>query len=88
MWKTNREYREEFQEAHVTFHPQLELRNDENFHLPPSRTALTESHPLTKLPKTWNSFPCEVIKTTSKKSIFNKLLKKYLINKLSAVPDC
>ena len=88
MWKTNREYREEFQEAHVTFHPQLELRNDENFHLPPSRTALTESHPLTKLPKTWNSFPCEVIKTTSKKSIFNKLLKKYLINKLSTVPDC
>jgi len=89
MWKTAKEFREEHQQLGPTVNQELyELRNDENFHIPPSRTALTESHPLSKVPKTWNTFPCEIIKTTSRKSIFNKSLKKYFINKLSAVPDC
>ena len=89
MWKTSREAREGQQHQSIVQDQSLcELRNDEEFYIPPTRIALTDSHPLTNLPKTWNSFPCEIAKTTSNKKIFNKTLKKYFLKNLSTVPDC
>jgi len=83
VWRTVGETRREQQNFE-----QCELRNDEDFIIPASRTAQTESQPLINLPKTWNNFQSETLKTTSNKHIFNKNLKIYLLNNLSTVPNC
>ncbi len=57
------------------------LCNDSDFYVPFARTVATCNQPLIYYPKLWNAFtdPC---KSTSKKSIFKKELKKYFLDKL------
>jgi len=63
------------------------LRNSDNLFIPISRLATLEKHPLYLLPKIWSDFE-DPIKFIRNKIEFNMKLKRYLIDKLSAIPAC
>ena len=86
-WMSNRSLREELM-PNTLAEDIREHRLDENFHLPEARTSQVENFPLTNLPKTWNTLPCEILKTISKKNIFSSRLKLYFIDQLSINPNC
>jgi hypothetical protein len=65
-----------------------ELRQNEEFSIITAKTKLVSKLPLIHLPYTWNNFKHEEIKLISKKSIFIKALKCYLLGQLSSIPVC
>jgi len=80
MWVTNAIRR--LDQDHV------QLRNDDLFSLPLSRTVTSSRLPLSIFPKIWNEFPDENIKFIRNKIEFNLKLKKYLLNQLSSSITC
>jgi hypothetical protein len=64
------------------------LRNDQDFHIPPTRLSSTDFFPFANLPRIWNNFTEETIKNCQTKSAFNSKLKKYLLSELSAIFTC
>jgi hypothetical protein len=64
------------------------LRNEEDFFVPISRLTSTDRHPLVVIPKTWNEFNAPELKSTSQKNVFNKSLKKFLIDTLDSDFKC
>ena len=75
-WSTNRSLRE-IQSQNRMQDEIREHRLDENFYIPEARTSQVETFPLINLPKTWNNFSCEVVKSTSKKNFFSSKLKVF-----------
>jgi hypothetical protein len=57
---------------------QVQLRDDEDLHIPRARTTQFSFHPLILLPKTWEEFPEDQIKFIRNKADFNFEFKKYL----------
>ena len=82
-WKSNTATRATPQE-----HDQRELRDDDVFHIPTAKSALTSTFPLSSFPKAWNEFNNQEIKSANKTSKFSKQLKEYFVNKLNTVPNC
>jgi hypothetical protein len=66
----------------------MQLRNNDDFYVPFARTNLVERLPLFFLPKLWNEFQDEVIKSEANKNIFNVKLKGYFIDQLKANYVC
>ena len=66
----------------------IQLRDDDDFHIPRARTTLVSYHPLVLLPKTWESFPNGYIKFLRNKIEFNSELKKHYLDQLSNEPIC
>jgi hypothetical protein len=75
MWTTNAERRVEA-DGPV-------LRNALDFIVPFSRLTSTENHPFIAIPRTWNHFDSLEIKLNPSKPHFNKLLKKFFLEKLN-----
>ena len=50
---------------------QISLRNDDDLYAPPATLSLTSNHPLSTLPKIWDSFVDENIKFISDKPEFD-----------------
>jgi hypothetical protein len=75
MWSTNAERRIKG-EGPI-------LRNALDYTVPFSRLTSTENHPFIAIPRTWNQFDSLEIKLSPSKSHFNKLLKKYFLDKLN-----
>jgi hypothetical protein len=50
---------------------QISLRNNDDLYSPPAKLSLTSNHPLTTLPKIWDSFVDENIKFISDKPEFD-----------------
>ena len=80
MWITNIIRRQD--QAHV------ELRNDDQLHIPFSRTNLTAKLPVANFPSIWTDFPSEEIKFIRNKIEFNYKLKFFLLNQLSSTVNC
>jgi hypothetical protein len=66
----------------------MRLRQDEEYHVPLTRTSQAEKFPLWSFPRAWNSFEEDDIKNAPTKSIFTSKLKKHLIGKLNANYVC
>ena len=71
VWKSNTATRVNLQ---VQNYDQRELRDDDVFHIPPARTALTSSFPLSTFPKAWNQFTNQSIKSVNRTTKFSKQL--------------
>ena len=84
VWQSNGDVRR----GHNTGQDLRDLRNDLDFFIPPSRTCQADRLPLIALPKTWNNFENEEIKSSSSRTEFSKQLKNYLLNKITIVPNC
>jgi hypothetical protein len=63
------------------------LRNNDDYYLPPSRTAFISRFPFYSLPSLWNNLPLNLKELASKNS-FSYNLKKHLIDKLNDHPNC
>ena len=85
VWKSNTATRVNLQ---VQNYDQRELRDDDVFHIPPARTALTSSFPLSTFPKAWNQFTNQSIKSVNRTTKFSKQLKEEFVNKLNTIPNC
>jgi hypothetical protein len=79
-WISNRIRREG--QAHV------ELRDDDDIHIPFARTKLICLQPLISFPKLWDEFPDENIKFIRNKSEFNLSLKNFYLNQLNSNIVC
>jgi ribosome recycling factor len=79
MWSTIEERRRE---------STLVLRNGNSLDIPFSRLTSSSLQPLVKMPKTWIEFSREDIKIIRNKLEFNSALKKYFLEKLSAIVRC
>jgi len=64
------------------------LRNSANLYIPPARLVSNEKHPYHLLPKLWSDFNVNEIKIIKNKIEFNYKLKKHLLEKIPATPDC
>ena len=62
---------------------EIQLNNQNQFQLPPSRTALTNRLLTCNFARTWEQFPDEQIKFIRKKTEFDSKLKKFYINDLA-----
>ena len=80
LWVTNRIRRAD--QDHV------ELRNNDDINIPFARLASTERLPLTSFPRLWSAFSDERIKFIRNTVEFNRELKNYYLNSLSAIPFC
>ena len=58
-------------------------RSSSEFHIPNFRTKLVSSFPKWSIPEIWNSFEAVDIKAETSRSLFNKKLKKHLLNELT-----
>ena len=67
---------------------QIQLRDDDDLHIPGARTKQLSFHPLVLFPKTWETFPNEYVKFLRNKLEFNAELKKHFLDQLSNVPIC
>jgi len=67
---------------------EIQLRNNNQIQLPPSRLALTDRLPTSNFVRLWEQFPDEQIKFIRKKSEFDSKLKKFYINDLSDTIVC
>ena len=65
----------------------LNLRNNDDFYIPPVRTTFLTRFPLFNLPKLWNLLPQNLKEVASGKS-FSFLLKKHSISLLNDIPVC
>jgi hypothetical protein len=64
------------------------LRNNDDFYVPFARTNLIERLLYFSLPKLWNEFQDEVLKSEANKIVFNAKLKGHLIGQLNANYVC
>ena len=64
------------------------LRNSDDIYVPYARLTSVLNHPLHAVPKAWCEFHEPVIKIQREKPLFNKMLKQYLIDKLSDTVHC
>ena len=67
---------------------EIQLRNNDRLHLPPSRLALTDRLPTYDFARTWELFLDEQIKFVRNKNSFDQQLKNYFINDLSETVPC
>jgi hypothetical protein len=67
---------------------QISLRNDDDLYAPPATLSLTSNHPLSTLPKIWDSFVDENIKFIRDKQEFDKALKTHFLKKLPKDVKC
>jgi len=72
---------------HQNLHNYL-LRNSDNLYIPPARINSNDKHPFHLFPRIWSDFDAFDIKFTRNKSEFNLKLKKFLLEKIPATPDC
>lgn len=66
----------------------IQLRNNNQYQLPPSRLALTDRLPTYSFIHTWENFPNEQLKFTRNKLEFDNKLKKFFIEDLSNTINC
>jgi hypothetical protein len=64
------------------------LRNKDDFYVPFARTNLVERLPYFSLPKSWNEFQDDVLKSEANKIVFNAKLKGHFISQLNANYVC
>ena len=64
------------------------LRNFNEFNIPHNRLFSTDSFPLTNLPRTWSTFPDNLIKSSASKGEFSTKLKKFFLNTLNFTYTC
>ena len=64
------------------------MRDDEDYHIPGTRTTLASSLPLATFPKTWNELEDPALKEVNSKALFSKNLKEHFLNKLKSTPSC
>jgi hypothetical protein len=83
-WVTNLEHRQLTNDDDGRI---IQLRNDDDLFVPPSRTEFLTRHPFFNLPKLWNNAPLS-IKLKSSKIQFTYALKLHLIEKLSTTNFC
>ena len=67
---------------------QIELRDDDNLHVPFARHLQLSLQPLILFPKLWENFDDESIKFIRNIPEFNYKLKLYYLNKLSSQVVC
>ena len=68
---------------------QICLRNDNNLYIPPARLSQTSNHPLTNLPRLWESIAdVHSISILRDKKDFDQALKAYFLKKLKAHVKC
>jgi len=67
---------------------EIVLRNQQNFNIPFIRLQFSANSPIIKMPQLWENFEDNDIKLIRNKAEFCIKLKKYLIDKLSSVPQC
>jgi len=67
---------------------EIQLRPRGTFRLVFTRLAISEKFPHYTLPRLWNGFPDLTIKESITKIEFNKKLKIFLLNELSAIVVC
>jgi hypothetical protein len=80
-WTTNAIRREG--QSHIC------LRNDNNLFIPPARLSQTDNHPLTNLPRKWESIAdVHHVNILRDKKEFDKALKTYLLKKLKSHVKC
>jgi len=80
-WTTNAIRREG--QNHVS------LRNDNNLYIPPARLSQTSNHPLTTLPRKWESIAdVHSVSIHRDKKDFDKALKNYFLGKLMTKIRC
>jgi hypothetical protein len=65
----------------------LNLRNNDDYYSPPSRTTFISRFPLFSLPSLWNLLP-ENLKELASKNSFSFNLKKFYIDNLNLNPTC
>jgi hypothetical protein len=80
MWTTNEE---RFMNQDLML-----LRNNDDFYVPFARTNLVERLPYFSLPKLWNEFQDDVLKSEANKIVFNAKLKGHFISQLNANYVC
>jgi hypothetical protein len=66
----------------------MPLRNNDDFYVPFARIDQVTRLPLFALPKIWNKFEDDIIKSEANKLVFNSKLKGHFINKLNANYVC
>jgi hypothetical protein len=66
----------------------MPLRNNDDFYVPYARTNLIERLPFFSLPKFWNEFLDDVLKSESNKIVFNAKLKGHFMDQLNADYVC
>jgi hypothetical protein len=65
------------------------LRNDDNIYIPPARLSQTSNHPLTNLPRKWESIAdVHSVTILRDKKDFDKALKIHLLKKLKTHIKC
>jgi hypothetical protein len=80
-WTTNAIRREG--QSHIC------LRNDNNLFIPPARLSQTDNHPLTNLPRKWESIAdAHHVNILRDKKDFDKALKTYFLKKLKSHVKC
>lgn len=67
---------------------EIQLRNNNEFRIPPSRLAITDRLPTHSFILTWEQFPHEQLKFTKNKLEFDNKLKKFFIDDLSDRINC
>jgi hypothetical protein len=65
----------------------INLRNNDDYFSPPSRTTFLSRFPLFSLPSLWNNLP-DNLKEIANKNSFSYNLKKHLLNLLNTNPTC
>jgi hypothetical protein len=79
-WITNRIRRADQSE--------IELRDDDLFYVPFTRSSTLCKLPMVSFPKIWNEFEAEDVKFIRNKIEFNLKLKNYFFSNLSSIPQC
>jgi hypothetical protein len=79
VWPTNFELRNDVNP--------IQLRNDNELHIPFSRLDSCKRFPMYDFPRTWNNFDDE-IKALNSRSQFKKATKKFFLDKLSDTVVC
>ena len=80
-WTTNAKRREG--QSHIC------KRNDNNLFIPPARLSQTDNHPLTNLPRKWESIAdVHHVNFIRDKKEFDKALKTYFLKKLKNHVKC
>ena len=64
------------------------LRNHQDIFIPPSRLTSTDKFPFFNFPRIWSSFPDNNIKNITSKPEFNRKLKAFYLENLSANYTC
>jgi hypothetical protein len=83
IWKTTLEQRHLDGNNENIFN----LRNNDDYFIPPSRTQFLSRFPLYNLPSLWNNLP-PLLREQPDRKLFSPSIKKYLLSKLSFVIQC